>query len=267
MKPPTKPPTIPSTMSMMRPDPDLLTILLATKPAKPDTTIHTKKWIISRAPITPRVRSRPNPASAGDVELSTGARRLESGEPRRSVVGRSGQGEARIAGLGDLVAAVAVDVQSAGVGHVDPHFPGHVGPEIPGGAALVHAHAALRERGDVRHPVLLRLRLGLYGPPARFAQVVQAVDDPLAMLLDRGDHVGQHRRAAGPGDGEEVGKASHHQSEICAGALSEPGLAHQRAVATSDVDPVQRAGHGVEPGGVDDDVEREEPLLGLDALG
>ncbi len=49
-------------------------------------------------------------------------------------------------------------------------------------------------------------------PASRNAR--QAIDHPVDMLLDRHRHVRQHRRAAGPGDHEEVGKARDREAEI-----------------------------------------------------
>ena len=49
---------------------------------------------------------------------------------------------------------------------------------------------------------------------ALLAHIGEAVGDPVDMLLDRDDHVRQHRRAARTGDDEHVGKARDHQAEI-----------------------------------------------------
>ena len=83
-----------------------------------------------------------------------------------------------------------------------------------------------------------------------------AVGDPLHVLLDRDRHVAQHRRAAGAGDGEQVRETRHLQAEIVARARC-PGVRERQAVAAANVHAQQRAGHGVEAGGEDDDVQRD----------
>ena len=67
------------------------------------------------------------------------------------------------------------------------------------------------------------------------------------MLLDGDDHVRQHRRTAGAGDDEEVGKARAHQAEIGARAFR-PFLVQRLPAAADDVDLGDRAGHGVKAG-------------------
>ena len=89
---------------------------------------------------------------------------------------------------------------------------------------------------------------------AVLAHVGDAVGDPLDVLLDGVDHVGQHRRAAGAGDEEQVRETGHRQPEIGLRPLG-PGLAEVRAARALDVDGEQRAGHGVEPGREHDGVD------------
>ena len=82
----------------------------------------------------------------------------------------------------------------------------------------------------------------------------EAIGDPVDVLLDGDHHVADHRRAAGPGDGEEVRKAGDGDAEV--GARPVGPLFPQRAASpAADVDVEQGAGHGVEAGGEDDAVE------------
>ena len=74
------------------------------------------------------------------------------------------------------------------------------------------------------------------------------------MLLDRYDHLGFHGWAAGAGDGEHVGEPGDHQTEI-GGRPAGPFVRQGGAVADTDVDFFQRAGHRVEAGGEHDRVE------------
>ena len=97
----------------------------------------------------------------------------------------------------------------------------------------------------------------------RGAEVVEAVGDPVDVLFDRHGHVGQHRRAARTGDGEEVGEADRGEAEIGRRPVG-PLLPERDAVTAPDVDGDHRAGHGVEPGGVHDGVELEGLVRGVD---
>src|SRR5262249_4845311 len=86
------------------------------------------------------------------------------------------------------------------------------------------------------------------------SKVFETVTDPINVLLNRNGHIGEHRRTTGSSDGKEVWKAGHHQAEICSRPIC-PLLTQREAVATSDVDGDDWAGHCVEPGGVNDGVE------------
>ena len=98
-------------------------------------------------------------------------------------------------------------------------------------------------------------------PSAR--RVVKAVDDPVHVLLDRHRHVGQHRRAPGTGNGEEVGKADGSEAEVGRRTVC-PLLLQGDAVSPDDVDRDEGSGHGVEAGGVDDGIEGEGLVHGVD---
>src|SRR5690606_21981768 len=91
---------------------------------------------------------------------------------------------------------------------------------------------------------------------ATAAQVVDAPRDPFDVLLDGRGHVRQHRRAARPGDGEQVGEARHLQAEVGPGPLG-PVLRQRVPIAAGDVQSQKRAGHGIEAGGEHDGVDVE----------
>ena len=68
---------------------------------------------------------------------------------------------------------------------------------------------------------------------ADVAHMRHAVGHPVDMLLDRLDHARQHRRAARPGDGEQIGKADRCDAEIGAGTGA-PFLRQRLPVAAGD---------------------------------
>ncbi len=74
------------------------------------------------------------------------------------------------------------------------------------------------------------------------------------MLLDRHDHVGEHRRAAGTGDGEQIWETCHLKPQKGRRARR-PRVAQGLTASTGDVDPVERAGHRIETGGEHDVVD------------
>ena len=84
--------------------------------------------------------------------------------------------------------------------------------------------------------------------------LVDAVGDPLDMLLDVHHHIGRHRRTARPGDGKEVGNAGDIEHQVIERSGG-PLFAQGHPLAPLDVDLEQSAGHGIETGGEDDDVE------------
>ena len=118
----------------------------------------------------------------------------------------------------------------------------------------------------MRDPARFRLDGRLDGRNVLRFEMTDAVGDPVDMLLDGEDHVRLHRRAARPGDDKEVGKSRHHQPEVGAGAVG-PLVLQCQALAAANVDLAQRAGHRVEAGREDDDVELDLLLRSLDALG
>src|SRR5215207_6975028 len=82
----------------------------------------------------------------------------------------------------------------------------------------------------------------------------EAIGDPVDVLLNGDHHVADHRRAAGPGNGEEVRKAGDGDAEVGARPLG-PLLPQRAASPAADVDVEQGPGHRVEAGGEDDAVE------------
>ena len=78
--------------------------------------------------------------------------------------------------------------------------------------------------------------------------IADAVGDPFDMLFDGWQHIGQNRRAAGAGDGEQIGEIGHRQAEITARPIG-PAVGQTGRADTADVDIAQGPGHRVEPGG------------------
>ena len=124
-----------------------------------------------------------------------------------------------------------------------------------------------RAVGEMSRPGGL-CRVGCFdGREAGIAHLRQPIDDPVDVLLDRHHHVGEHRRAAGTGDGEEVGEACDGQAEI--GLRSARPDVRQRlaAPAGNRMDGHDGAGHRIEAGGEDDHVDIETALVRDDAGG
>ena len=97
------------------------------------------------------------------------------------------------------------------------------------------------------------------------AQVGEAVTDPLDVLLERGDEVRGGRRAARALDGEQVRETRRPGARGTSTGPRSPRVGSRHTVAAADVDAAERAGDRVEAGGVEDHVELEESLLGVDA--
>ena len=95
--------------------------------------------------------------------------------------------------------------------------------------------------------------------------MAEALGDPVDVLLDRTDHVGQHRRAARTGDHEQVGKARCHEAQVGARAVG-PLVGQPSAAAGVDIHAEQRTGDRIEAGGQHDRVEFVGLLRCLDAV-
>ena len=94
------------------------------------------------------------------------------------------------------------------------------------------------------------------------SQVLDAVRNPLHVLLDRGRHIAQDRRAAWTRDREEIRKARNLKSQIALGALG-PLLLELTAAPAANIHSDQRARHRVEASREDDDIELViRPVLG-----
>ena len=76
---------------------------------------------------------------------------------------------------------------------------------------------------------------GLYCVEALALHVGKTLRDPVDMLLDRHRHVGQDRRAAGAGDGEQVRKSGNLEAEIIA-RPGTPDLFQGQAMRALDVE-------------------------------
>ena len=68
------------------------------------------------------------------------------------------------------------------------------------------------------------------------------------MLFDGRQHIGQNRRAAGAGDGEQIGEIGHRQTQIAARPIG-PAVGQADRADAADIDVAKRPGHRVETGG------------------
>ena len=113
---------------------------------------------------------------------------------RELAVARDAELEAVVAGVADRGAALAVAGLSARVGHHHPGLAGDVGAHVPGVRPPEQRLAS--HLGDVFHPGVLRFLGGLDAGPPVLAHVLDAVGDPVDVVLDGHRHVHEHRRAA-----------------------------------------------------------------------
>ena len=67
-----------------------------------------------------------------------------------------------------------------------------------------------------------------------FSEVINTSTDPVHMLLDRNQHVAQHRRAAWSRDRKQVGETAHLQTKIGNRAVL-PFFRQLKPVPTSDI--------------------------------
>src|ERR1700761_3471268 len=164
----------------------------------------------------------------------------------------AGRDKALVAACGHGGAAVAVGADAPDVGEKEPGLAGDVGTHVPGRRLRVQGVAC-----DLLHvlgPVGRRPLGRLDDPRPAAAQPGEAVADPLDVLLDGHRHVAEHRRAAGPGDREQVREAGNGYAQV--GARPFPPRVPQRLPAPpADAERLERSGERVEPGGIDDDVK------------
>ena len=73
-------------------------------------------------------------------------------------------------------------------------------------------------------------------------------------MLNRDDHVRQHRRAAWAGDGEQVGETVNGETQIVHWA-STPGIGKPLPAAATNISTQERARHRVKSSSQHDDVE------------
>src|SRR5215207_11060223 len=162
------------------------------------------------------------------------------------------EGETFVVVGGDFVALLPVGADAAEVRHEDAGFTGDVRSHVPGGG--------LREQRRVGHllrvgrPLVLGLSRWLDDIDAELAHVGDDPRDELDVLLYGDRHVRKHRGAAGTGYGEHVGEARDRQPEVGARTL-DPLIPQQLPAPAADIYLVERAGHRVEAGGVNEDVE------------
>ena len=173
------------------------------------------------------------------------------------------EGEALVVPGGDIGADLPVVRHPARVRHEHARLAGNVRAEIPGVLRL-RQHRGFGGRVHLAHPGLHRFIRGLDAGQTAISHMRDAVGDPLHVLLDRNRHVAEYRRTAGSGDGEQVRKARNLQAEIIA-RPRRPGLRQRQVIAPADVHPQQRAGHPVEAGGEDDDIQRIRGIARADS--
>src|SRR5438477_10771972 len=131
-------------------------------------------------------------AAGRGLELAFGrTRRLRSratGSLSRSLAApRSMHGEAEVAACGDLVAFPVIGAYTAGVGQHPARLALDIRAEIPG--VSPGDECGIGGLVVMRHPLVLRIlcRLDDFQIPA--AHVLDAVVDPLDLLLEAGRHV------------------------------------------------------------------------------
>src|SRR5919205_1849865 len=113
--------------------------------------------------------------------------------------------------------------------------------------------------------LVLRLLQRLDGAIAVRAQVLEAVHDPFALLLDQCGRVGQDRRVVGAAvEHEHVGEAVDHEPEVVPRPVG-PLLAEVEAVAAANVHRKERTGERVEARGDEDHVDLVIALARADA--
>ena len=168
---------------------------------------------------------------------------------------RSVESQAEVVLGHHLVARGAEPVDPADVGQEDPGLARHVGAHVP------RVRPRVERDGGVVVDVLDPSRLGRLGrldrrSSPRRADPRDAVATPKStccsidtIMFDRTDGL------PGPVIVKRLGKPARHEPEVGRRPVG-PLLPQREAVAPGDVDGDHRAGHGVEPGGVDDRVER-----------
>src|SRR3984957_5134036 len=196
------------------------------------------------AAMTPRASAGVSSASGlAPLAASCSSSAMLSWSSAMVVAPFAGHRESLVTAVGHGGAAVAVVADAPEVRQEDPGLARDVGAHVPGRGLRVQGLA-----GDLLHvvgPVGRRLlgHLDDLGPaPARPGQ---AVADPLHVLLDRNRHVGQHRRAARPGDREQVREAGHGHPEVGPRSLP-PRVAERPPVPAADAEPLKGPGERVE---------------------
>ena len=161
-----------------------------------------------------------------------------------------------------LGAHLAVRTDTTHVGQEHPWLARHVGAHVPRVRSGVEGDA--RTVVHVLHPARFGSRCGLDGLHVAVTQVGDAVGHPVDVLFDRHRHVGEHRRTAGAGDGEEVRETHRGQTQVRGGSVR-PLLLQRHAMAPGDVHRHDRPGHRVETGGEHDGIELACLVAGDDA--
>ena len=156
--------------------------------------------------------------------------------------------------VGDhLIAYAPVAVDATRIGKKYPGLPRYVCAHVPGVRSWHEGDGS--KVVDVLNPSVNRSRGWFDDIEVISAQINEAINNPIDVLLDGYDHVGQYRRTSGTGDHEEVGETFGHQPEVRGGS-GRPRFTKGHPVAPSDVDRHHGTGHCVKAGGEHDGVER-----------
>src|SRR5260370_6445054 len=183
------------------------------------------------------------------------------------LIGRGGpsklsQAEVLVAVGHECVAFLYVSWKAADVWHEHARLARHVGADIPG--ATGGAQRGAGDFADMRYPVFLGLGLRLDAAEPFFAQIPDTIGHPFDVLLDRRQHISEHRGAAGSRDREEVGEASDAKAQIRLRALA-PLFLERLAAGSTDFDLQQRPRHHINADSKDDRVDRAFLTLRPDA--
>ena len=111
---------------------------------------------------------------------------------------------------------------------------------------------------------LLLIRVCLNHAVRALRQIVDEVGDEIALEFRQQN--GVVKRTVGPVDPKQIGEAMGHHAKMAGQALS-PSRFEGLVMAASDINPIHGAGHHVEPGGEDDDIQLNLTLTDNDPSG
>src|ERR1051325_9844863 len=112
----------------------------------------------------------------------------------------------------DLIAFLLVGGHPADIWHEDTRLPGDIGADIP--RVREGIEGTVRDLVVVLHPSSFGLFLCFDAAEPSVAHVLQAIGDPVHVLLASQDHLAFDAGALRAGDHEEVRKPGNHDAEI-----------------------------------------------------